>query len=156
MSEIVTIYTITCYSAENPEEEGTSCSLLPWDGRIPGRRGQDDGGREYVLPDGYSLGAEEEDLSPSILGQQGPCSLLLHDGRPLLIDEQKRQAFLLEPLKRIATYRAACGMTREELAQRLEVSQKELFEWENLEKQPEPSVLERIASVLGCKISDLT
>ena len=156
MSEIVTIYTITCYSAENPEEEGTSCSLLPWDGRIPGRSGQDDGGREYVLPDGYSLGAEEDDLTPAVLGQQGPCALLLHDGRPLLIDEQKRRAFLLESVKKIATYRMACGMTREELAQRLEVPPKDLYEWENLEKKPEPSVLERIASVLGCKITDLS
>ncbi len=156
MSEIVTIYTINCYSAENPEEEGTSCSLLPWDGRIPGRRGQDDGGREYVLPDGYSMGAEEETLAPAVLGPQGPCSLLLHDGRPLLIDEQKRQAFLVEPVKKIATYRTACGMTREELAQRLEVSPKDLYEWENLEKKPEFSVLERIASVLGCKITDLS
>ena len=156
MSEIVTIYTITCYSAENPDEEGTSCSLYPWDGRIPGRSGQDDGGREYVLPDGYTLGAEEDNLAPTVLGKQGPCALLLHDGRPLLIDEQKRRAFLLEPVKKIATYRTACGITREELAQRLAVSPKDLYEWENLEKKPEPSVLERIASVLGCKITDLS
>lgn len=156
MSEIVTIYKINCYSSVDPSREGESCSLLPWDDGDPGLRGEDDGGRDYVLPGHYTAGHTSEGL-PAVFGEDGnPCSVMLHNGAPLLVDSAKKLAFLLEPVKKITTWRELCGMSRAELAKRLGVTQKELFEWENKEREPDGSTLRKIAEILGCSVSDLT
>ena len=155
MNEIVTIYKINCFESFDPSQVGECCSLLPWDGSDPGRRGDDDGGREYVLPEDYAQG-RAEDGSPAIFGEKGNlCGLMLHNGCPLLVDSEKRRAHLLEPVKKMATFRAAAGLTTAELAQQLGVTQKEVYEWENLEKAPDGATLERIAEVLGCSVTDL-
>ncbi|QAT48449.1 XRE family transcriptional regulator [Caproiciproducens sp. NJN-50] len=154
MGEIVTIYRINCFSAPEPEWEGESCSLLPW-GDPPGLRGQDDGGREYVLPERYAEGIAPGG-SPAVFSEEGVlCELMLHNGRPLLIDGEKRRAWLLEPVRKIASYRQMSGMTLSELAERISVEPKLLYEWENLEREPDEEALSRIASILGCKPSDL-
>lgn len=154
MSEIVTIYKMKCFAALDPEQEGESCSLLPWDDSNPDCRGEDDGGREYVLPKDYTQGHTEEGF-PAIFGEEGnACELALHNGSPLLVDSKKRMAHLLEPVKKIATYRHLAGLTLAELADRLGASQKEVYEWENLEKEPDAETLERIAAVLGCEVTD--
>lgn len=154
MNEIVTIYKIRCFAALDPEQEGESCSLLPWDDSSPDCRGEDDGGREYVLPEGYKQGRTEEGF-PVVFGKEGgACELVLHNGCPLLVDPEKRMAHLLEPVKKIATYRHLAGLTLAELADRLGASQKEVYEWENLEKEPDEATLERIAEVLECNVTD--
>lgn len=154
MSEIVTIYKINCYAALDPEQEGESCSLLPWDDASPDCRGRDDGGHEYVLPEHYTQGRTEEGF-PAIYGEDGDaCELVLHNGSPLLVDSKKRLAHLLEPVKKIATYRHLAGLTLAELADRLGTSQKEVYEWENLEKEPDIHTLGRIAEILGCNVTD--
>ena len=154
MSEIVTIYKTNCFAALDPSQEGESCSLLPWDEGNPDCRGEDDGGRDYVLPEHYGQGKAQGGL-PAVFSKDGhACLLMLHNGIPLLIDEEKRRAWLLEPVKKLATQRELAGMTREELARRLGVAQQELFRWENLEAEPDRETLERIASILGCEISD--
>ena len=154
MSEIVTIYKIKCFAALDPSQEGEFCSLLPWGESDPDRRGEDDGGRDYVLPEHYGRGATREG-SPAVLSEDGhACSLMLHNGVPLLVDGEKRLAWLLEPVKKLATQRELAGLTREELAQRLGVTQQELFRWENLEAEPDQETLERIAAVLGCEVAD--
>lgn len=154
MSEIITVYKISCHAALDPEQEGESCSLLPWQDSGPERRGEDDGGREYILPEHYTQGRTSEGL-PAVFGETGrACELVLHNGNPLLVDAEKRLAHLLEPVKKMASYRQAAGMTRAELAARLGVTQKELFEWENLEKEPDAAMLAKIAEVLGCAPGD--
>lgn len=154
MSEIVTIYHINCFSAPEPEMEGESCSLLPW-GDMTGLRGQDDGGREYVLPEHYEEGIGPDGTPTVFSEEEVPCELMLHNGRPLLIDGKKRRAWLLEPVKKIASYRQMSGMTIADLAERLSVKPELLYEWENLEREPDEEILSSIASVLGCKESDL-
>lgn len=154
VKEIVTVYKINCFASEDSSEVGESCSLLPWNPKRPGRSGQDDGGRDYALPEGYRVGTDEN-FSPCILRGEEPCDLMLHNGSPLLVDPEKRRAFLLEPVKKIATYRALCGLSLAELAERLKVAQKDLYAWENLEKHPDPETLERIAASLGCRTDDL-
>ena len=154
MGEIVTIYHINCFSAPEPELEGESCSLLPWEDSS-GLRGCDDGGREYVLPERYGEGITPGG-KPAVFSEEDvPCRLMLHNGRPLLIDGKKRRAYLLEPVRKIASYRQMSGMTLADLAERLSVEPKRLYEWENLEKEPDEEILSRIASILGCKPSDL-
>ncbi len=153
MSELVTIYKTCCYSAQHPDQERESCSLLPWH-NTEEMRGKDDGGRDYVLPAHYNQ-RDTESGEPAIFAESGVrCRLILHNGCPLLVDEDKRFAFLLEPVKKMASYREAAGITREELSSRLGVTQKELFEWENLEKRPPRDMLERIAEILGCTPED--
>lgn len=154
MNEIVTVYKINCYASLDPARVGENCSLLPWDGSDPGSRGGDDGGRDYVLPEHYARGTGADGL-PAVFGEGGnPCELMLHNGCPLLIDSEKRRAHLLEPVKKMASFRAAAGLTRAELAERLGATQKEVCEWENLEREPDEATLGRIAEILGCSPSD--
>ena len=155
MNEIVTIYKTRCFASFDPSQEGESCSLLPWDSTDPECRGKDDGGRDYILPAGYTQSRAESGV-PVILGEEGnPCELLLHDGCPLLIDAKKRLAHLLEPVKKMATFREAMGMTRAQLAEQLGVSQTDVYEWENVEKEPDAAMMERIAKALHCKAEEL-
>jgi DNA-binding XRE family transcriptional regulator len=154
MNEIVTIYKINCYAALDPARMGESCSLLPWDDSDPGSRGDDDGGRDYVLPEHYTHRVGDDGL-PAIFGESGNrCELMLHNGCPLLVDSEKRRAHLLEPVKKMASFRTAAGLTRAELAERLNVTQKEVYEWENLEREPDEDTLRHIAEILGCSTSD--
>ena len=154
MSEIVTVYRVTRFSAPEPEQEGESCSLLPFRDE-PGLSGRDDGGRDYVLPQGYGLGVGPGG-DPAVVSTEGVlCELMLHNGAPLLIDAEKCMAYLLEPVKKIASYRQIAGLTLSELAERLAVEPKTLYEWENLEREPDERVLAQIASILGCNPSDL-
>jgi DNA-binding XRE family transcriptional regulator len=154
MSEIVCIYKTECYDAVDPDEVGEGCSLLPWKNG-PNRRGKDDGGRDYILPKDYTQGTDAAG-APAVFGGRGSaCGLILHNGRPVLVDSERRMAYLLEPVKKIATYRHLSGLTLEQLAQKLGVTQKQAYEWENLEKKPTREQLERIASALGCNVSDL-
>lgn len=153
MREIITVYKTECYEARDPEKEGENCSLLPWRD-ADGMRGADDGGRDYVLPASYTQKTDEAG-EPAVLSEQGNhCRVMLHNGVPLLVDEERGLAFLLEPVKKMASLREASGLTRGELADRLGVTQKELFEWENLEKKPDPAMLARIADILGCSPGD--
>ena len=51
---------------------------------FPEENGDDDGGRDYVLPVGYTM--DSEDGSPFIRGEK-PCALQNHNGLPVLVDE---------------------------------------------------------------------
>lgn len=153
MKELVTIYKIICYEAPDAGQMGESCSLLPWRGGT-GRSGADDGGMEYVLPENYSQ-RTQPDGEPAVFGEGvEPCELLLHNGRPLLVDGIKRRAYLLEPVKKLASLREATGISAADFAKLLNITQKELYEWENLEKKPPQEMLESIADVLHCEIAD--
>lgn len=154
MSEIVTIYKISCFAALDPSQEGESCSLLPWSSGSPDCRGEDDGGRDYILPEPYTCRRGPDGFPVVFSGDNRVCSLMLHNGVPLLIDEEKRRAWLLEPVRKLATQRELAGMTLAELAERIGVAPQELYRWENLETEPDGETLERIASILGCEISD--
>ena len=154
MSEIVTIYKIRCFAALDPSQEGESCSLVPWDSNSPDCRGEDDGGRDFVLPEPYSCRRDQNGYPAVFSGDNRVCSLMLHNGSPLLIDEEKRRAWLLEPVRKLATQRELAGMTPAELAERIGVTQQELYRWEHLEAEPDDETQERIASILGCEISD--
>lgn len=154
MNEIVTIYKIRCFAALDPGQEGERYSLLPWDDTNPDCRGEDDGGREYVLPKDYKQGRTDEGF-PAIFGEDGDiCEVTLHNGCPLLVDAKKRLAHLLEPVKKMATFRHLAGLTLAELAEKIGSTQKEVYEWENLEKKPDAATLQKIADVLGCSAAD--
>lgn len=153
-NETVRIYKLYCFDSPDPDQIGESCSLLPWCGDRPGLRGQDDGGTEYELPQGYSVKTDEYG-EPALFCGHTPCGLTLHNGRPILVDSSKQQAVLLDPVKKILRMRERAGLSRGELAELLGVSVKELFEWENREKDPSEDLLARVAELLRCNLSDL-
>lgn len=154
MEKTVVIYKLKCVEAFDASLEGESCSLMPWED-TPDCRGYDDGGKEYVLPKDYFVG-EGENGMPEIMSEPSQkCGLVLHNGCPLIIDGEREFAILLEPVKKIMRQREQTGITRVKLAETIGVTQKELFEWENAEKQPDKKTLGAIAEALGCKTADL-
>ena len=152
--DTVTLYRINCYHAPREELIGESFSLVPWDEDDATMKGEDDGGKDYELPKGYELSAE--DGVPVILNPDGrPCSLQGHNGCPLLIDEAKKLAILMERDKKILRQRELAHLTRAQLAERLEVSQALLYQWEHCEVEPDVRTLKRIADILQCEILEL-
>lgn len=119
---------------------------------FPEENGDDDGGRDYVLPAGYTV--DSEDGSPFIRGE-GPCALQNHNGLPVLVDEAKKRAYLLERDRKIERMREQAGLSRAELAEALGASQMEVYRWETYEVEPGTALLGRIAHVLGCETGDL-
>lgn len=55
----------------------------------------------------------------------------------------------------IRAARLAAGMTQQQLADALGISQVSVTRWETGEHEPRVSTLKRIASVLGCNLRDL-
>ncbi len=55
----------------------------------------------------------------------------------------------------IRAARIAAGMTQQQLADALGISQVSVTRWETGEREPRVSTLKRIASVLGCNLRDL-
>lgn len=119
---------------------------------FPEENGDDDGGRDYVLPVGYTV--DSEDGSPFICGEK-PCALQNHNGLPVLVDETKKRAFLLERDRKIERMRERAGLSRAELAEALGASQMEVYRWERYEVEPGTALLGRIAHALGCDTEDL-
>ena len=68
----VTIYEITCTSGYQMCETGTGYSLEPWGNNTVIYEGCDDGGEEYILPEGYHLGSGE-------MGELAICDSHGHD-----------------------------------------------------------------------------
>lgn len=55
----------------------------------------------------------------------------------------------------IRAARIAAGMTQQQLADALGISQVSVTRWETGEREPRVSTLKRIAAVLGCNLRDL-
>ena len=51
----IKIYKITCTRAVMMDEQGEGYSLYPWGDDTCSYEGYDDGGKMYVLPDGYEV-----------------------------------------------------------------------------------------------------
>jgi hypothetical protein len=81
----VTIYSVTCTKAYQMAEQGTGFSLRPWGGDTAHYEGTDDGGREYLLPEGHEL-AECNGGTVEIYDADGRhCPLGSSYGRPALV-----------------------------------------------------------------------
>jgi hypothetical protein len=83
----VKIYKVTCTKAVMMDEQGSGFSLYPWGNNTDRYEGYDDGGLEYVLPDGFHLGTGGDGskyIYPD--GEDMPASMVTHSsGRPQLI-----------------------------------------------------------------------
>lgn len=108
--------------------------------------GRDDGGRDYVLPQGYTV------QESRFTGPAGTCRLLVHNGLPLLVDEARKLAFLLEKDRKITRQREAAGLSSQQLADAAGVSLLQLYQWEHNETEPGSAALGRLARALGCDV----
>ena len=79
------IYQIDCTEAYQMSEQGTGYSLEPWGRNTAYYQGGDDGGKEYRLPDGYTVGMDGTGSQRIYNPAGNPCDLV---GRnyPALID----------------------------------------------------------------------
>jgi len=76
-------------------EQGTHYSLRPWGKNTPYYQGDDDGGRDYVLPPGYELSTTQYG-EPAIYDSTGAyCDIVVHNsGRPQLSTAGKEMPVL--------------------------------------------------------------
>lgn len=77
----VKIYRIYCHNAPEMYATGERLSLEPWGKNTPDYQGEDDGGTEYILPDGYHV-SEDRAGTPHIypVGESCPCGLSINKG----------------------------------------------------------------------------
>ena len=136
---------VTIYIYDTDSDKEPCCSLQPQP------EGCDDGGRDYTLPRGYT---EKDGQLCSPCGDV--CELKMHNGAPLLVDKGHELAFLLEQERKVEQRRELLGMTRQQLADAVGMTQYELYQLEHHEVEPGSAVLGRIAAVLQCDTIDLT
>lgn len=88
----VTIYQVTIYQAYSIFEQGTGYSLNPWRGDDEYYKGYDDGGTDYVLPNGYSLAHTKDGELAIFDDNDNYCDIVNDDGMPILVSDEGYQA----------------------------------------------------------------
>ena len=85
---LVTIYNITRYQAYMADECGSGYTLTPWGKDTLYYKGDDDGGRQYHLPDGYEV-TNTDFGDPAIYDKDGKyCTLITtKDDCPAIVDK---------------------------------------------------------------------
>lgn len=91
----VTLYKINCTKAFSMVEQGEGYSLTPWGDNTASYEGSDDGGKEYNLPDGYSV-AQTKAGDMAIYDQNNcHCAILVHSsGGPQLVSSALKRPVL--------------------------------------------------------------
>jgi len=85
----IIIYEITCTYSYMMDEQGICYSLEPWGSNTKHYKGYDDGGQEYILPDGYRL-AYNKYGERKIFDPTGRYVSIRHDGgNPMLVTPRK-------------------------------------------------------------------
>jgi len=81
----VTIYKVTCTKGYQITDKGTGFSLAPWGRNTDYFEGFDDGGKEYVLLDGYHV-AESNSGSLEIYDPANQrCAITNRFGKPCIV-----------------------------------------------------------------------
>ena len=82
----VIIYKTECNKAYSMYEQGNGASLRPWGKNTEYYQGSDDGGKNYILPAGYSLGYIQNGLQQAIFDEKDQhCDISNKNGRIMLI-----------------------------------------------------------------------
>ncbi len=93
----VNIYKIVCTQSTMAADQGTGFSLRPWGTDTDTIKGFDDGGQEYILPDGYSV-AESRSKTPEIYNDDDKhCELVVHEpsGKPQIAGISRKMPVLI-------------------------------------------------------------
>jgi len=94
--EQVRIYKIICTETNESRKQRDYYSLQPWEGSPEKTDCFDDGGKEYILPDGYRV-ARDTDNAAHIYHDDSPCELSIHSsGRPQLKGEHDEGIILYQ------------------------------------------------------------
>ena len=98
---MVKIYEVNCYEAPLIDETGRYFSLQPFGKQTRDFKGEDDGGKEYVLPDGFHVD-KCVDGTPSIIDENGNCHQIFTDNdwlfpRPAISIDEPPYSMILEP-----------------------------------------------------------
>ena len=81
----VKIYTYDITEATSIHEQGNGISLAPWGNDTSHIKGNDDGGKDYMLPSDFEV-ANDTSGQLQIYDNNGEyCELTLRDGKPTLI-----------------------------------------------------------------------
>lgn len=90
----VTIYQVSVTSGYMASECGTRYSLTPWGSDTEYYTGRDDGGREYVLPDGYTVAKTRLGDEAIYDMEDNECEITTHSSRrPQLVSLNSRRSF---------------------------------------------------------------
>lgn len=90
----IKIYKIETTETFMADEMGTSFSLEPWGTDTSYYRGGDDGGIEYVLPEGFEV-AEDQCGEECIYKGDTHCSLCANKhGNPMIVDNNGVEIWL--------------------------------------------------------------
>lgn len=86
MENVVKLYKITITKAYMMSEQGTGYSLTPWSGNNVDYEGYDDGGRDYLLPEGYKVGETVDGTIAIFDANDQYCSISAkNNGNPTLV-----------------------------------------------------------------------
>jgi len=92
----VTIYKVECTKAYQMNEQGTGYSLTPWGNNTDHYEGDDDGGRLYTLPEGYTVAQCNSDTNELYDEQGKHCSIVMHSsGLPEVVSTTRRKVLNL-------------------------------------------------------------
>lgn len=93
--EKATIYEVTCSKAYLIDETGTRWALRPWGENTEAYEGWDNGGCEYLLPDGFSFGKDRMGV-PHVYDHDGYPMPIVGKDSPTLIEPSTGRHFALE------------------------------------------------------------
>ena len=98
--ETVTLYKVVCLKGYQMAEQGEGFSLEPWGEDTEYYEGEDDGGKEYLLPDGYTLSETKYGERAIFDSDMSYCHILVHScGRPQLSSGSHKSPVLKEYVK---------------------------------------------------------
>lgn len=81
----VKIYEITQYEAYRADETGTGYSLHPYGDNTRYYKGYDDGGTDYIIPDGFTVEEGNDKQLHFYDSKNKYCELVSHNGKPAIV-----------------------------------------------------------------------
>ena len=90
----VKIYKVTRTKAYMMSEQGTGFSLTPWGNNTPDYEGYDDGGKDYTLPDGFTVETGNDEQKHIYNTNNKCCELFSSKGHPAIMTDDPEPIIL--------------------------------------------------------------
>jgi len=87
-AKTVKLYKTNQTKAYRMDEQGEGFSLTPYSSNSPYYEGYDDGGKDYILPDGYSIGTLAGDEPAIFDDNNNYCILSIKYNSPILLSDK--------------------------------------------------------------------
>jgi hypothetical protein len=92
----VKIYKVTITKGYMMREQGEGFSLNPWNGNNVDYEGFDDGGKEYILPEGYEIATGNDEQQHIYDANGNYCELVKYNNCPAIITDSQYPLILKE------------------------------------------------------------